>query len=522
MKKRTKFTIAGLTLLAGALLLTGCTASFCSNNDKAHILYAFDFGVTEYYAADDADKPADAVLLYEGNTNIYYTVNVPTASGSGIGKTNAEAKKAGLSTPTDNYFIKMDQLVLEQSLAELNPSYSTATLKYDDILEALDKFGYTKFAGEKLWDNWYALNDQLKILSQDTTSGVNLDDLPNEDWIKIYKKDMNSLIAGYRSCIAIDEDNYGNYGYNNEVKYRRDIAVKYHGLTEEEYRGKMSTTIEGKTWKGAWNVNGKFTFFEGLLVYPISWLTETFVKGFKNGGVVPGLAQLLAIFVITFIVRSLMLLVTIKQTTSNAKMTALQPEITKIQNKYPNSNTNNYQKQQMAQEMNALYKKHKINPLGAFLVMIVQFPVFICVWGALQGSASLSSDTFLNLHLSDSINNVLFNGSNWTATGGFSAFTALVLFLLMAGAQVVSMLIPQWIQKKKRKQVASLGKNPAQNDQQSKMKMFTYVMMAMIIFMGFTLPSAMGVYWFVGALFSICQTLIIEAINNRKSKKKGH
>ena len=524
MKKRTKFTIAGLTLLAGALLLTGCTASFCSTNDKAHILYAYDFGVTEYFAGNDADKPADAVLVFEGNTNIYYTVNVPTVTGSGIGKTNSDAVKAGLATPSDNYFIQMDKLVLQNSLNKLlnitDDNYSSVT--YANVLEALDTYGYEKYAGDKLWDNWYALNTDLKELSQKTDSGIILDDLPTDDWMKLYKNDMSSLTNSFRSCIAIDESNYGNYGYKNDVKYRKDIAINLHGMSEDQYIGKMSTLIESKTWKGAWGLNGKFTFFEGLLVYPIGWLTETFVKGFKNGGVMPGLAQLLAIFAITFIVRSLMLLVTIKQTSSNAKMQALQPEITKIQNKYPNSNTNNYEKQMMAQEMNKLYKKNKINPLGSLLVMVVQFPVFICVWGALQGCASLSSDTFLNLHLSDSINGVLFNGANWTAAGGFSAFTALVLFLLMAGSQVISMLLPQWIQKKKRKQVASLGKNPAQNDQQSKMKMFTYVMMAMIIFMGFTLPSAMGVYWFVGALFSICQTLIIEAINSRKSKKKGN
>ena len=173
----------------------------------------------------------------------------------------------------------------------------------------------------------------------------------------------------------------------------------------------------------------------------------------------------------------------------------------------------------MAQEMSKLYKKHKINPFGALLVMIVQFPVFICVWGALQGSASLSSDSLFNLHLSDSINTVLFNGANW---GNGSALTALILFLLMAAAQVISMLLPQWIQKRKRKNVASLGKNPAQTEQQNRMKMFTYIMMAMIIFMGFTLPSAMGVYWFVGALFSIGQTFVIELINNHKNKKKGN
>ena len=169
-------------------------------------------------------------------------------------------------------------------------------------------------------------------------------------------------------------------------------------------------------------------------------------------------------------------------------------------------------------EMQKLYKKHKINPLSTLLVMVVQFPVFICVWGALQGSASLSSDSFLKLHLSDAINTVLFDGANW-ANG--SAITALALFLLMAGAQVISMLLPQWIQKKKRKNVAQLGKNPNVNQQQNQMKMFTYIMMAMIIFMGFTLPSAMGVYWFVGALFSIVQTLVVEKINSNKAKKKG-
>ena len=521
MKKRTKYTIAGLTLLAGALLLTGCTASFCSDNDKAHILYAFDYGVCDY--CDAAGE--NTFEVFPGNTNIYYTLNVPTVNASGIGKTNNDATKAGIPTPSNNYFIKMDQLVLEKALKANNPSVDLTTVDYDEVLEALDKCGYLKYSGDKLWDNWYELNNQLKEMSQDSTSGIILDDLPTNDWMVMYKKDMTSIIGSYRSCLSIDTAEYGYYGYydkNNFAEYRADIAYKFHGLSKEDYKGKMSTLIEAKNWGGAWKVNGKFTFFEGLLVYPIGWLTETFVKGFKNGGVVPGLAQLLAIFCITFIVRSLMLLVTIKQTAGNAKMQALQPEITKIQNKYPNANTNNYEKQMMAQEMNKLYKKNKINPLSSLLVMIVQFPVFICVWGALQGSSSLSSDAFLNLHLSDSINNVLFNGSNWTAADGFCAFTALVLFLLMAAAQVVAMLLPQFIQKKKRAKVASLGKNPAQNDQQSKMKMFTYIMMAMIIFMGFTLPSAMGVYWFVGALFSIAQTLIIEAVNNRKSKKKGN
>jgi len=506
MKKRTKLTIAGISILAGALILSGCTASFCSVKDKAHILYAFDYGVTDYYDAEH--KPEGAKEVFAGNPNIYYVEGVPSTS-SGIGKTNKDAASAKIAVPTANYYLKLDQLVLEEALLASDPTVDFTTVTYATAIQALDDFGYLKFGGdiaanakgkEVLWDHWTVLNDRLRTMTEDPSSGITIDDLPTNDYIALYKKDMNSLISGYRSCIAIATDDYGYYGYANGLQYRDG--------------SKVSVEIEAKDWGYAW----KKGFFEGLLVFPIAWLTETFVRGFKSGGVPGGLAQLLAIFAITFIVRSLMLLVTIKQTAGNAKMQALQPEITKIQNKYPNANTNNYEKQQMAAEMNKLYKKNKINPLSTLLVMVVQFPVFICVWGALQGSASLSSDSIFNLHLSDSINGVLFNGANW-ANG--SAPTALVLFLLMAAAQVVSMLLPQWIQKIKRKSVASLGKNPAQNDQQNRMKMFTYIMMAMIIFMGFTLPSAMGVYWFVGALYSIAQTLIIEKVNNRKSKKKG-
>ena len=72
-----------------------------------------------------------------------------------------------------------------------------------------------------------------------------------------------------------------------------------------------------------------------------------------------------------------------------------------------------------------------------------------------------------------------------------------------------------------QKKVAKLGKNPAQTQQQNTMKMVTYLMTAMFIFVGFTLPAAMGIYWFFSALFSIAQTLIIEKITANRAKKKG-
>ena len=99
MKKRTKLSLGGLALVAGALLLSSCTASFCSNLDKAHILYAFDYGVCDYYDAEH--KPEEAIRAIEGNDNIWYVINVPSNAGSGIGKTKSDAIKSGFALPSN-------------------------------------------------------------------------------------------------------------------------------------------------------------------------------------------------------------------------------------------------------------------------------------------------------------------------------------------------------------------------------------------------------------------------------------
>ena len=48
-------------------------------------------------------------------------------------------------------------------------------------------------------------------------------------------------------------------------------------------------------------------------------------------------------------------------------MQKLQPQIAKLQEKYPNSNTNQYEKQRLAQEQMALYKKNKENILRKYV-----------------------------------------------------------------------------------------------------------------------------------------------------------
>ena len=542
MKRKGKLGLSLAAIALGAVALSGCTKSFCSQVDVARMKFAFEPGISEIIQGGDEDS---VVFKTEVNGNTYtYTIthakfNVATWTmkdplkphiGSYIlehedakpNKLNylnniiSGSRKAGLVTidgSTKEFLMRFDYLaynaifekVLKNECENITVDLSTQYAKFD---HDLNYYSYARFVTNNYhsaWTNWnrFNLEARREITSDSPLYGVSLFDgnheelspdvCPSTDYIKYYKSQLNGYVANYRTCLTTKTDKYGTYGYSAD-----------NGIY-----------IQGKTWGEAWSKG----LFEGLLVYPIGWLIDVIVTGFKGTGATPGAAALLGIVFVTFIIRSLMLLVTFKQTKSNAKMTELQPEVQKIQNKYPNANTSQAEKQRMAEEMNRLYKKNKVNPFTTLIVLIVQFPVFICVWGALSGSAALTNGTVLNLNLSYTIKDVLFNKAAWSAASGMpAAVAALLLFLLMAAAQTISMLLPQWIQKRKAKDVAKLGKNPAQKSQSNKMKWFTYIMLAIIIFMGFTLASAMGIYWFIGAVFSIVQTIVMQAVMNRKKK----
>ena len=511
MKKGAKIGIGIAALFAGAMVLSGCTNNFCSLEDKAHILYALDYGVCDYYGSlEEAQSNTEEGGIFGQVTidhagldvsNLYYSASLTKNKTFYSVYTNAG--KAGYRTPSLEYYVALDSVVLKYAMLAENVNHIDVTdVRSEDFQSGiLIRQGHLKFFDgdaqheankkQKLWTNWNYYNNEVRTGNY----GVDVDECPQNDFIKYYQTQMNTKINSSRSCLATKDGFYGNYGDGIKAK------------------------ISGKSWGYPWS---KGWVFSSLLVYPIGWSIETIATGIlnKGGDAWSGWAQLIAILVVTVVVRSLMLAATFKQTTASSKMQELQPEIAKIQAKYPNANSNQYEKQRVAQETQALYKKHKINPLTSILVMIVQFPVFICVWGAMQGSAVLSSGSVLGLDLSRSISSVLTTWSNWTNPAANGVFTALGLFLLMSGAQVVSMLLPQWLTKAEKKKIAKLGRNPSQKENENKTKWFTYIMLGMIIFMGFSLVSALGVYWLVGALFSVAQTLITHAVMRRKKMKK--
>ncbi len=454
-KKNKVLKIAGLGLFV-TIFAASCTANFCSPKDQAYMLYQKDSGVV--------------------------TVNEDTSLtfASGMETILTNAAKAGYAIPSDQFFVELDAKVIDYAKVVFAETYGEETALPSDDSVLLKEFGYVKFLGSQnsdtlstdkyLFGNWNYWVSELSV-------ELGVSQVPDSDFSSYYQSQLQKEISSQRACIALKDGEYGPTG--------------------------EKIPVEGKTWGDAFNEG----IVEGLLVYPVAAAVEFFTNLFGANG----WGQVWAILIVTLIVRGVLIAATFKSTMAQQKMQLLKPEIDALQQKYPNSNTNQYEKQQLAAAQMALYKKNGINPFSQIIIMLFQFPIFIAVWGAMTGSAVLASDSVMGLNLNASLGTEMlrnFFSSGW--------WVAVCLFVLMAAAQFISMKLPQWMTASKQKKITRMGKNPAENKQQSQMKMMMTVMFIFIIFMSWSLPAAMGVYWFVGALISIVQTVITQKVMAKK------
>lgn len=96
-----------------------------------------------------------------------------------------------------------------------------------------------------------------------------------------------------------------------------------------------------------------------------------------------------SIIVITFIMRGIMYPLTKTQYTSMAKMRLLQPKLVAMKERIGDD------KQRMSQEMMALYKAEKVNPLGGCLPLLIQMPIFLALYYMLMSSVELRHAPFI-------------------------------------------------------------------------------------------------------------------------------
>jgi len=184
-----------------------------------------------------------------------------------------------------------------------------------------------------------------------------------------------------------------------------------------------------------------------------------------------------AIIVLTVLVRLATAPLATQQMKSMSKMRELQPRMKDIQERFRDD------RQRQSQEMMKLYKETGVNPLGGCLPMLLQIPVFIGLYYALQTSIALRQAPFV-LWINDlSVPETLF-----TLPGGLPLR---LLPLLMCGSMVLQQRM-----------------TPSTMDpQQARMMMIT--MPVMFTFLFYTVPSGLVLYWFVSNLLAIAQQLII-------------
>lgn len=222
----------------------------------------------------------------------------------------------------------------------------------------------------------------------------------------------------------------------------------------------------------------------------------------------------LSIVLFTVFIKILLLPLVIKQQKSMSETQKIQPLIAELQKKYKND------KEKLNQEMMKLYQKHKVNPAGGCLPLLIQLPIMFGLYRVIyqplkyilnksveeikalgesftppidvRNEIAIASESgLINLH---------FLGLNLAETPQFNAISILwIIPILAAGTTYLSSYLTS-------KMSSSTGQNQQAAQMQSGMMKFFPFMTA---FISFQLPAGVGLYWVVSNIVQVIQQIFL-------------
>jgi len=213
-----------------------------------------------------------------------------------------------------------------------------------------------------------------------------------------------------------------------------------------------------------------FGFFNIIARPLFQWLKWTHAHIVANWG--------WAIVIQTLIINIVLLPLRIYQMKSALKMQKIQPQIKAIQEKYKKYSMRDPRKQEMNQEVSALYKAEGVNPVGGCLPMVIQMPFLFAYYSMLGAALDLRQAHWLWIH-------DLSSPDPW--------------HLLPIGI-IITMLLTQ-------RMTPQPGMDPSQQ------KMMTFMMPLMLGVISWNLAAGLCLYWSEGNLIAIAQ----QAVMNRTS-----
>lgn len=155
-----------------------------------------------------------------------------------------------------------------------------------------------------------------------------------------------------------------------------------------------------------------------------------------------GLSWGLSIIGLTFLTRALILPLSVKQIRSMRALSALQPQIKEIQEKYKDD------RERQQREMMRIYQENNVNPFASCLPLLLQMPVFLSLLYLLR------SDTFQKELYAGGDPGFLFIPDLAEKVTGWVLVVMLVLY---AGTSVIAGLIMTGTSASKQQRMISLG-----------------------------------------------------------------
>jgi YidC/Oxa1 family membrane protein insertase len=214
-------------------------------------------------------------------------------------------------------------------------------------------------------------------------------------------------------------------------------------------------------------------------------------------GIVPSFG--FCILLLTVLVRGLMFPLSRKQALMGVKMQALAPEIKQLAAKYKDDH------QALGQAQMALYRKHGVNPLGSCWVLLLQMPIFMGLYYALQESIQFRLAPFwptwiVNLAAPDMlfrwgegiwfISRPADYGSSLVYLGPYLNLLPIVAVALMLVQQ--KMMTPP----------------PADEQQEMQQKIMKWMMVVMGLFF-YKMPAGLCIYFIASSLWGFAERKLL-------------
>jgi len=339
---------------------------------------------------------------------------------------------------------------------------------------------------EKLFEMTYAKLKEKGSVEESTTGGwIGITD---KYWLVALIPQQNTSVKTiYRGQTIEGHDSYQTevLGPAMNLGAGQSIEVK-HNLFAGAKILRMLDSYEEKLGFDKFDLAVDFGWFY-FLTKPLFYALEYLHKLLGNFG--------LAILALTVLFKLLFFPLANKSYRSMSHMKKMQPKIEALKKRYGDD------KLRMNQELMDLYRKEKINPLAGCLPLLIQAPVFFCLYKVLFVTLEMRHAPFYGwIHdLSAPDPTTLFNLFGllpWTPPS-----------ILMIGAWPLIMGLTMYVQQKLNPQPA----DPAQAKAFMIMPVFLTYLLA-------SFPAGLVIYWAWNNILSMAQQWAIMRLEDKRMK----